>query len=85
MADQDLVIPSVMDLELDWILSRSIVWCAGVAEVLRRDGHDIARNAESEQSSVIHWLLLLRANHGDDWQNQMKFERDRIAKEHGLI
>jgi len=77
-----MLIPASMDSELEWILGRPNFWCASVAEVLRQDGIEVARKAEAEQASVIHWLLRLRAEHGDKWQAAMQAEHDRIKEKY---
>lgn len=67
-----------LDDETRWILGRPNFWCASVAQVLREDGHAIKTKAEEEQAAVIHWLLNLYLQHGDQWRDVAQQETKRI-------
>lgn len=64
--------------ETRWILGRPNFWCYSVAQVLREDGHEIPTKAEEEQAAVIHWLLNLYLEHGDQWRDVAQQETKRI-------
>lgn len=74
------VVPELTD-DLRWILGRPNFWCASVAHVLRQDGHEIATKAEDEQAAVIHWLMSLYLQFGDEWREVATSESKRIADE----
>jgi hypothetical protein len=46
--------------------------------MLREDGHEIKTRAEDEQAAVIHWLLNLYLEHGDQWREIAQQETARI-------
>ena len=73
--------PELLPLNDDtrWILGRPNFWCYSVAQVLREDGHEIPTKAEEEQAAVIHWLLHLYLEHGDQWRKVAQQETSRIA------
>lgn len=60
------------------ILGRPCFACAGIAKVLRLDGHIIETRAEDEQAAVLHWLLGLYFEHGPDWRDRATAEVQRI-------
>lgn len=51
-----------------WILSRPNFVCGPVASILRSLGHEIERKAEDEQAAVIHWMLSVYAEYGENWK-----------------
>lgn len=61
---------SILELNDDttWILGRPNFWCLPVAELLRQNGSIIERSSEHEQAAVIHWLLNMYIEHGDNWR-----------------
>lgn len=56
------------DPEVRWITGRTCLFCGGIAQVLRRLGHQIECRAEDEQSAVILWMLALYRDHGAGWK-----------------
>lgn len=56
--------------ETKWILGQLCFQCAGTAQILRLDGHEIKTKAEDEQAAVIHWMLCLYEEHGDQWREK---------------
>ena len=73
-------LPELND-DLIWILGRPNFWCASVAHVLRQDGHEIETKSEHEQAAVIHWLLSMYLEHGENWREVAQRESDRIKAE----
>lgn len=67
--------------EVRWILGRPNFVCADLARILRHDGHEIRTKCEDEQAAVIHWMLCLYEQHGDDWREQARLEVNRITAE----
>ena len=49
------------------------------AEALRADGVDIPTKSEVEQATVIHWMLGIYLEHGDDWREEVGRQLDRIG------
>lgn len=58
------------------ILGRPNFWCGSIAPLLRKLGHIIPNKAEEEQAAVIHWMLCLYEQHGDNWE----VEGEKILK-----
>lgn len=60
-------------IELDeatkFILGLPNFVCAKYARQLRKIGKDIPHEHEKEQAFVIHWLLNLYFEHGDNWKS----------------
>lgn len=48
-----------------------------VAHLFRDTGEEIARKCEDEQAFVLHWLLTLALEHGDEWPKHAQAELDR--------
>lgn len=85
LSPTEMVIPAVMDSEMEWILGRPNFWCAAVASVLRLDGMEIKTKVEAEQAAVIHWMLQLRSAHGDKWQDVLQSEHDRMKANYAAL
>lgn len=51
-----------------WILGRPNFACGPIASVLRSLGHEIEHKAEDEQAAVIHWMLSVYAEYGENWK-----------------
>lgn len=76
--DARTVLPPLND-DLADILGRPNFRCAGLAELLRADGHDIKRESRHEQAAVIHFLLGHYLEHGSDWRETAGSAFDAIA------
>lgn len=55
--------------ELRWILGMPCFHCAKFAPALRLSGLQIREKAEDEQAVVIHWMLRLYFEHGENWRD----------------
>jgi len=64
--------------ETRWILGRPNFTCIHMANVLRKNGHEIAKKAEDEQAAVIYWMLTMYEKHGDNWRD----EAEKWLKDH---
>lgn len=59
-----------------------MLWDTGpVAHALRSDGEEIPRKAEDEQAHVMHWMLGLALQHGDDWKGHVHARLSKISAE----
>jgi hypothetical protein len=56
--------------ETRWILGRPNFVCSPYAARLRTLGHKIEARAEDEQAYVLHWMLSMYEQHGEDWRKQ---------------
>lgn len=54
--------------ETKFILGMPNFRCGSFAMRLRELGHDIPQKAEEEQAYVIHWMLGMYEQHGNDWR-----------------
>jgi hypothetical protein len=63
------------------ILGRPNFMCMELAKALRLKGHDIAEKSEDEQAAVIHWLLCLYEEYGEDFGKKASEYLDDIIKE----
>lgn len=63
------------------ILGRPNFTCIRIAQLLRLCGVEIAKKAEAEQATVIHYLLGFYLKHGSDWAARAgeDIERLRLA------
>ncbi len=52
------------------ILGRPNFACHSVANVLRKSGQEIPFKAEEEQAAVIHWLLNIYLEHGENYEKE---------------
>lgn len=53
------------------ILGKVNFMCAPIAQVLRNElGYTIRTKSEDEQATVIHWLLNLYEEHGENWKSE---------------
>lgn len=68
-----------LDEDLIDLLGRPNFACAGIADALRADGHDIKRRSENEQAATLYWCLDLRLRHGAGWREVAATELNRIA------
>lgn len=59
-----------LDDETRFILGRPNFTLAGIAARLRTLGHSIAFKAEDQQAAVIHWMLGIYFEHGQDWRTK---------------
>lgn len=73
--------PKELTPELAKILGRPNFTCVGLADALRRAGFTIQRKAEAEQAAVIHWLVCVYLEHGDDWAQVAQRQLDAITGE----
>ena len=62
-------LPDLTQLNADLIdiLGRPNFTCIRIAQLLRLGGVDIAKKAEAEQATVIHYLLGFYLKHGSEW------------------
>ncbi|KWC82736.1 hypothetical protein WL58_17855 [Burkholderia cepacia] len=60
--------PDEMSPALRDVLGRPNFWCGPIAHEMRAAGAEIKTKAEDEQAHVLHWLVKLVLDHGDDWQ-----------------
>lgn len=58
--------------ETKFILGRPNFWCGQISHILREKGHNIPRKSEEEQAHVIHWMLGLYEQHGDNWRTEFE-------------
>ncbi|KVO11764.1 hypothetical protein WJ73_19660 [Burkholderia ubonensis] len=66
--------PDEMSPALRDVLGRPNFWCGPIAHEMRAAGTDIKTKAEDEQAHVLHWLVKLVLDHGDNWQKQAAAE-----------
>lgn len=59
--------PAKLTPELQHVLGRPNFWCAQYARVMRAAGVEIECRAETEQAYVLHWLVKLVLDHGENW------------------
>lgn len=59
--------PERPDADLVSILGRPNFACISLAQLLRRQGWEIASKAEHEQAAVLCWLLGFWFRHGNQW------------------
>ncbi|MGV0128667.1 hypothetical protein [Burkholderia gladioli] len=59
--------PATLTPELQHVLGRPNFWCAQYARVMRAAGVEIECRAETEQAYVLHWLVKLVLDHGENW------------------
>ena len=70
--------PDKITPELKEVLSL-MLWKTGeIAHILRAGGIDIPRKAEEEQCAVLHWLITLAIDYGDDWKQKFGDRMDAI-------
>ena len=70
-----------LNADLIEILGRPNFTCIRIAQLLRLGGVEIAKKAEAEQATVIHYLLGFYFQHGSQWGEKANedIERRRIA------
>ncbi len=70
-----------LNADLIEILGRPNFTCIRIAQLLRLSGVDIAKKAEAEQATVIHYLLGFYFKHGSQWAEKAgeDIERLRLA------
>lgn len=56
-----------LNADLVDILGRPNFTCIRIAQLLRLGGVEIAKKAEAEQATVIHYLLGFYLKHGSEW------------------
>lgn len=61
------------------ILGMICLQCGPIAHLLAKGGWTIKTRAEDEQAAVIHWLLNLYLEHGDNWREIAQAELNRIS------
>ena len=63
----DLILPRELTPGLREVLGMMVFECGPSAPAFRNAGRaDIRRKAEEEQAFVLHWLLTLLLEHGED-------------------
>lgn len=76
-------LPDLTQLNADLIdiLGRPNFTCIRIAQLLRLGGVEIAKKAEAEQATVIHYLLGFYLKHGSQWAEKAEedIERRRVA------
>lgn len=56
------------DPEVQFILSKTCLFCARIAHVFQRAGYPIPQQAEDEQMHVLLWMLARYREHGNRWR-----------------
>lgn len=59
--------PAKLTPELQHVLGRPSIWCEQYARVMRAAGAKIEFHAYAEQAYVLHWLVKLVLDHGENW------------------
>ncbi|KWK75750.1 hypothetical protein [Burkholderia ubonensis] len=72
--------PDEMSSALRDVLGRPNFWCGPIAHEMRAAGTEIKAKAEDEQAHVLHWLVKLVLDHGDDWQKHAATDLRAIRK-----
>jgi hypothetical protein len=67
-----------LDEHTKWILGQPSFACIAIARILKLNGQDIPPKAEAEQAAVIHWMLNLYLEHGENWRQAGEAEIKRI-------
>lgn len=60
--------PTELTPALREVLGKPNFWCAPLANWLRQTGQEIESRAEAEQAAVLHWLIPIALEHGDNWR-----------------
>lgn len=70
-----------LNADLIEILGRPNFTCIRLAQLLRLSGVEIAKKAENEQATVIHYLLGFYLKHGSQWAEKADedLEQRRVA------
>jgi hypothetical protein len=71
--------PKELTPALREVLGMMVFQLSPLAPALRAAGHDIKRKAEDEQAHVLHWLIGIVLEHGDDWRAKAEDEIERMA------
>lgn len=66
--------------ETRWILGRPNFTCPAIANLLRKNGHDIPNKSEEEQAATIYCFLTMYEKHGDNWREKVKEDLENIFK-----
>lgn len=74
--------PSELTPALREVLSLMLWHTGPIAHAMRASGEDIPRKAEAEQAHVLHWLIGLVLEHGDDWREHAAAHIEQLR--HGL-
>lgn len=61
------------------ILSKPNFTLIHLANLLRKDGYEVAHRSEDEQAVCLHWMLNLYLKHGADWGAAAMAEIERIS------
>jgi hypothetical protein len=79
-----LLYPVELTADLREVLGWMCFQCISIAQCLRADGIEIAKRAEDEQATVIHWLTKFVLKHGAEWRphagEALKAMRERVAQ-----
>lgn len=80
-ADGDARDLTELNADLIDILGRPNFTCIRIAQLLRLGGVEIAKKAEAEQATAIHYLLGFYLKHGSQWAEKADedIERRRLA------
>jgi hypothetical protein len=65
-----MLIPDEMNSDLLDILGMPNFRAGPVAHAMQRAGEPIPQKAEAEQAHVIHKLLSIYAEHGENWRHE---------------
>lgn len=71
--------PKELTPALREVLGMMVFELSPLAPALRAAGHDIKRKAEDEQAHVLHWLIGIVLEHGDDWRAKAADDIKRMA------
>ncbi|KVV12360.1 hypothetical protein WK77_05970 [Burkholderia ubonensis] len=72
--------PDEMSPALRDVLGRPNFWCGPIAHEMRAAGAEIKAKTEDEQAHVLHWLVKLVLDHGDDWQKHAETDLRAIRE-----
>ena len=64
------IYPQEMTPELAEVLGMMVFQSGPIAHAFRDAGHAIPNKCEAEQAFVLHWLIGLALEHGEDWQKR---------------
>lgn len=70
--------PQEMTPALREVLGLMVFTTGPIAQAFRAAGEDIARKAEAEHAYVLHWLIGLALEHGDDWKPKAAAQLDAL-------
>ena len=73
----ELAYPEDLNDALREILGMPNFQTGPIARAFRAAGHDIAPKMEAEQAFVMHWLIKLALEHGENWRDLAAADLDQ--------